>query len=71
MLDNSAGYLDTYQSTSQNYVSDVQNVEKELNLKKKIVELETKLEKLLQKTTSKPNETENERLTALGNKFKV
>jgi len=69
-LENS-GYLETYQSTTPNYNNEVQAVEKELNLKKKILELESKLERLLQKSTNNSSENDNERLSALGKKFSV
>ena len=69
-LENSV-YLETYQSTTPNYNNEVQAVEKELNLKKKILELESKLERLLQKSTNNSSENDNERLSALGKKFSV
>ena len=50
---------------------DVNSAEKELSLKNKIIDLEAQIEKLLHKTNYKVYESDEDRLSCLGNKFNV
>lgn len=73
-IDNSADYLETFQSIiPNNYTMDVMGLEKDVNsaMKKKLQEIELKIEKLLQKTNYKVYESDEDRLSSLDKKFIV
>jgi len=81
----SSDYLETYQSTAPNYLITEKDSKESIispseatsnsavssTIKKKLYELETKIEKLLQKTNYKVFESDDDRLSSLGKKFVV